>query len=241
MVPTFITGATEGYARLTANAYRQFLRYGIMLRVYCLDAGARDVLAALRVPSVPLLSDVSEPEQVIYGTREFREVSMRKLAAISDALLTHEVVVWVDGDVVPMRDPCAVVTAIAERMQADNVDMAAQCDEPSTKACRGPGACWMCSGIMVLRRTPNVVTMVREPPPALSFPQGWDSDQDYINWFVRLARMRCTILPRSLFPNGVYKDALPPETVLMHYNYMKGAEKEQSMREAGFWVVEDER
>ncbi len=238
MVPTFITGTTEDHARLPANAHPLFLRYGIMLRVYCLDAGAHDALEELRVPSVPLLAAPADPAQCIYGTAEFREVSMRKLTAISDALLTNTVVVWVDGDVVPVRDPCAIIADIAERMHADDVEIAAQCDEPEPRACRGPGACWMCSGIMVIRRTPNVVTMVREPPPALSFPQGWDSDQDYINWFARLARMRCAILPRSLFPNGVYKDAIPAEAVMMHYNYMKGNEKEQAMRHAGFWVLE---
>lgn len=238
MVPTVITGATEGYARLTANAYRQFLRYGIMLRVYCLDAGAHDALEALCVPSVPLRADPATPEQAIYGTDAFRNICMRKLAAISDALLSNTVVVWVDGDVVPVRDPCAALSQIALRMHTENTDLAAQCDEPGMDSCRGPGACWMCSGIMVLRQTPNVVTMVREPPPVSSFPAQWDSDQDYINWFCQLARMRCTVLPRQLFPNGVFKDTIPREAVLMHYNYMKGADKEKSMRQAGFWVVD---
>lgn len=240
MVPTVITGATAGYARLTANTYRQFLRYGIMLRVYCLDAGAQDALAALRVPSVPLLSDPATPDQAIYGTPEFREICMRKLAAISDALHTNVVVAWVDGDVVPMRDPCAALAQIAERMHADDVDLAAQCDEPTTAAaCRGPGACWMCSGIMVLRRTPNVVTMVREPPPTSSFPARWDSDQDYVNWFAGLSRMRCTILPRELFPNGVFAGHIPAGAVLMHFNYMKGTDKEKEMQRAGLWVIDD--
>lgn len=238
MVPTVITGATSGYARLTANAYRQFLRYGIMLRVYCLDAGAHDALDACRVPSVPLLTEPGDPTQAIYGTRVFKEVSMRKLAAISDALSTNAIVAWVDGDVVPVRDPCAMLSVIAERMHADDVDVAAQCDEPDPDTCRGPGACWMCSGVMVLRRTANVVTMVREPPPTSSFPESWAGDQDYINWFCRLARLRCTILPRSLFPNGVFASAIPPEAVLMHFNYMKGEDKEKNMRQAGFWVVD---
>ena len=237
MVPTVITGATEGYARLTANAYRQFLRYGIKLRVYCLDAGAHDALEALCVPSVPLLADPAAPDQAVYGTPAFREICMRKLAAMSDALHTNAVVAWVDGDVVPVRDPCALLSQIAERMDADNVDVAAQCDEPTTAACRGPGACWMCSGIMVLRRTPNVVTMVREPPPVSSFPPSWDSDQDYVNWFAGLSRMRCTILPRELFPNGVFADRIPAGAVLMHFNYIKGEDKEHAMRRAGLWVL----
>jgi Nucleotide-diphospho-sugar transferase len=239
MVPTVITGATEGYARMTANAYRQFLRFGIMLRVYCLDEGAHSALEALRVPSVLLSHAATAPDQLIYGTPEFKEASMRKLDALADALRTNSVVVWVDGDVVPLRDPCAALAQIAERMQADNVDLAMQCDEPWPGGCMGAGQCWMCSGIMVLRRTPNVVTMVAEPPPVTSFPPPWHGDQDYINWFARMSEMRVAVLPRPLFPNGVFVDAVPPEAILLHYNYLKGADKERRMREAGHWVVDD--
>lgn len=237
MVPTVITGATAGYARMTANAYRHFLRFGIMLRVYCLDEGAYSALQELGVPAVLLCHAAAAPEQLVYGTPEFKEASMRKLAAMADALRTNAVVVWVDGDVVPLRDPCSALTQIAERMRADNVDLAMQCDEPARAGCSGPGRCWMCSGIMVLRRTPNVVTMVSEPPPVSSFPPTWDSDQDYINWFAALSEMRVTVLPRPLFPNGVFLDDVPPEAVLLHYKYIKGADKERRMREAGHWVV----
>lgn len=238
MVPTFITGATEGYARLTANAYRRYLRYGILLRVYCLDAGSQAALDALGVPSIPLVHDpTGTAEQAIYGTDEFKSITMRKLLAMSEALRTNAVVVWVDGDVVPLRDPCDVFSHIAEQMVAHNVDLAMQCDEPTVAECSGPGRCWMCSGVMVLRQTPDVVAMVREPPLASSLPMSWDSDQDYINWFVKLSGMRHAVLPRALFPNGAFLGKIPEEAVLMHFNYLKGAEKEARMRDAGLWAL----
>lgn len=228
MLPKIVTMTTGGYVAYTENLFRQFRKYGLRVHIYCLDHASLEHLASKNIPCQQLhhVIDLDEDRaQKIYGTETFKRTCVTKLDVIAKAFEHSDAVLWVDGDVVLRRDPTALLQEAMARLYDGNLDLLIQCDENHTGPCAGPERCWKCSGIMLLRKTRGMLAMAGEYASPDVWPEQWHGDQDYVNWFVGLSGAKCEIFPRSLVPNGVFVGAPPPETVMLHYNYLVGDEK----------------
>jgi Nucleotide-diphospho-sugar transferase len=212
------------------------------LVVYCFDADVQETLRREHDIESRLLpsTSTSDPDsnQIVYGTQAFKMICFEKLRVIADALNTADVVMWLDGDVIVRADFTTVLGNIAQFMEGSDVPIVMQCDCPDQ--CRGR-ECWMCAGVMILRRTPTIVKMLTEVPLEIMTSDEYEHDQDYVNWFCGTQGVRRGMLPRDRFPNGVFVNAgaIPSNAVLVHYNHMVGDEKMRRMKENGHWIASD--
>lgn len=212
------------------------------LDVYCFDADVQNTLRDtynIEPRLIPSGLDPGSDSQIVYGTQAFKTICFDKLRVIADALKTADVVMWLDGDVVVRDNFTSVLQNIARLMEEHDTHIAMQCD-CSYDQCEGPHSCWMCAGVMILRRTPTVLGMLTEVPPEIMTSDAYAHDQDYVNWFCGTHRVRRAMLPRDLFPNGVFVNAraIPSNAVLVHYNHMVGTEKLHRMKENGHWIAD---
>lgn len=62
----------------------------------------------------------------------------------------------------------------------------------------------------------------------------YTGDQDYL--IRTLPAGTHSGLPRHLFPNGVFRNQVPAQALILHYNYLKGVVKMHHMVSRGHWI-----
>ena len=167
-----------------------------------------------------------------WRSKNFNRLMFIKLSIIYESLLESEKVLYIDGDIVFLKNP------ISELNQMNIVDMIAQHDyNPSEKNET------LCAGFMLVNNTEaskNLFNPSKVPHDLLDLdpknPNHFD-DQRYINQ--NLKDIDYYFLDLNEFPNGLYfydkhKDLDPS---IIHFNYIIGNEKKQKMKEMGYWYL----
>ena len=163
-----------------------------------------------------------------------------KCEVIRRALAVHRFVVFTDGDIVYER--AGAVHHCVEAMLVDGeLELLMQNDGLSDQG----DVHGLCAGFMCVRSTPKMRSVFQVDEARLD--RRWD-DQTYLNTL--LWKIRHRALPLRLFPNGQFfsfhheqllakpRLALTPTVLLIHFNWLIGASKRETMERYGRWYVE---
>jgi hypothetical protein len=249
--------SNAGYMPYVRNLFRNCAALALPWRplVLCADAAAAAAAAAAGLPHVdvaPLLAaPADEAGFLAFGDAAYRRFVFRKLDALrllTQALLpphappggAERFVLYLDADVHLFADP---VPFVAARFAARAADVLCQCDEGVLPLCarqRGAPLCGeMCTGVMALRVSAAVAAALdygaHATRPLAAYA---NNDQTYVNELAGRGALAADTLPRALFPNGRFLGAVPPDALLLHYNWLVGDDKRRRMAAAGHWYEE---
>lgn len=212
------------------------------------------------------LQDATHKEQQVFGSQGFNRMAFCKLDFIAQ-VLQHAAgqVAYVDSDVVFLRDPVSsalldplpdgidILFQCDERAQKGPAQGRAPGQgqgqvNPGSSCCSKVrcGDCKnLCAGVMVLRNNAKVHRYLHHsrllgPTAAMQCPAG---DQTYVN----LARgmVSYDTLHTTEYPNGSFLPSAAHEAcgfraadaVLIHFNYLTGGSKRQTMKTLGYWYL----
>jgi hypothetical protein len=235
-----LTITTKGYIQFTENLLLSLKKChsNAKLIVACLDKESFDKFNCLKETikkCIPIHFSTTQSfkSQEIYGTSHFNIIMFFKLDVISQILLhINRQVVYVDSDIVFLKDP---LHSLLYSPLPSDIDMMFQCDE--YQSCNKKYCTNICGGLIVARNTPNTQNI-------LNYNRLCDAriinvctagDQTYLN----LARnkVKYDILPKNLFPNGTMLSNIPKEAILIHYNWLSGADKIDRMKANNHWYL----
>jgi hypothetical protein len=114
MLPAIFTIATDGYAPFVLNLHASMQRVGLgeALQVYCLDDA---VYGELHEAGLSVHRAVGEraPEWSDYGTRGFATTMRYKYLVALDLMAGGRDVLYVDSDIVFLKDPLSYLARVA--------------------------------------------------------------------------------------------------------------------------------
>ena len=160
-----------------------------------------------------------------------------KCEAVRRSLATHAFVVFTDGDIVYERR--GAIEHCVNALITSSAELVIQNDGLSD----GLGVHGVCAGFMAIKATAQTARAFEVDPASLS--PGWD-DQKYLNDQIAAGRLRYSVLPLGLFPNGQYFTRHHADTLqrtrpfLVHFNWMTGHNKRAAMAEHNRWLLSDE-
>lgn len=173
-------------------------------------------------------------------------------------------VLWMDTDVVALRDPMPILHAQLAALGASGRDATAglvlasvdgrfpdedphECGRAyseSTRWGRSAGGGKLCGGLFYLRSGPGTLRFLRDWERRLRGPGAGAKNQPHYNEALRSASgtLQVEVMPCDLFPNGyrynsaAWKAAQRRAPVVVHANWMKGAAvKQQRLQSWGLW------
>lgn len=236
---------------LVPNWLHSLERVGLRDRVvlYPTDRDAMDYAESTGCEVVALWPDRSagSPEMSRYGSRGFRDVTMRKLEVVRHALSAGRTVLYSDPDVVFLRDPLP-------RLEATSEEIVLQSDVPPGGELSRPRWPWsrfttrnrlratVCAGFMWVRPTPSTLRLFDPDRPDVAAAR---HDQHLFHErLVWRRQARFALLPRREFPNGAWfaverwrrGSAALDDAYILHVNWCVGERKIELLRELGLWA-----
>lgn len=243
---TTVTFCTDGYVPYVQNLWASLGSPTSGFFALCWEPEAAAALAAAGVPHQVVPLGAAPPETAagtIYewgGGKVFSDVMFAKLDALRAFLAQHAhdagPVLYLDGDVVGLQpDAVSRLTHSFLAGRGTEWDIVFQCDEGHTGPCAGQRCPNMCAGVMLLDNS----EVVRRALDYHAFLQPGEQyalqtdDQSYLNILARQGVFRCATFDRSLCCNGVLRACVPAAALLLHYNYLIGPQKLDSMAANG--------
>lgn len=256
MAVPIITYTTAGYVRLTHNLYQSLCSVSsgvepLNFTAVCCDDATLQELRALNIPAMcvtptcqlGLTSDYTMHE---WGSHGFRLTAFVKLTALSAYLEAkaqqgaHSPVLYLDGDIVAFADLQAMVQPYLDMADTDAWDLVCQCDEGHTEPCQGCQE--LCTGVMLLQNTSKVrdVLQFHKHMDLNAIHKYTNNDQTYLNAMYRIGALKALTFPRTICPNGMFikQMCIPKEAMLLHFNWMIGMQKIETMQQLGMWHEE---
>jgi hypothetical protein len=231
-IMTFIN---EGYFQFLYNYIINLKKRNITwkLLVICIDNGSSSLCKKYGIDHI--LYRIGENNQLArFGTNQFRKTTMLKLDCISFVLENKNVkrLVYTDTDIAVYKDYMPYLksldTTIDIYFQNDN-------NSPYPTIIDGNN----CTGIILMNNNETIQKLWLNTPLNEKIYKIDDSDQSYINSKLQTMNIVVGKLPRKLFPNGIFfnNSIVFPEAYILHYNYMIGTEKIQSMKRNNDWYL----
>lgn len=246
-----VTLTNTGYLPFTANCQVSLDVVGepVPLTVFCADGASFDRLRAAndakgphaRKPMLVPMHEDALGTFLSWKQKGWARLMWLKCEAMRRALSTHEFVVFTDGDITYERRGAIahcveVLLGVGVGTGRRPPELVIQNDGLVDDMSDGQG---VCAGFMAARATPATLAAFTVNEETLT--PGWD-DQRHLN--ALRGKMGVHVLPLDLFPNGQYwqrhKERLArarPGPLLVHYNWLMGAEKRDAMSAAGRWYV----
>ncbi len=240
------TITSNGYKEYTYNLWLQLYRLQIpwTLLIVCLDQASYDYFEAAGFggfkPATMLLVDRkagssggSQTQPAAFGSAQFKRLVSMKLLALQqfcgDARVRR--LIYMDSDMMVRRDPVPRLLQLLTE-----APLWFQCDEGT------PIECWhgcreACTGLIAMD-CDALRTELLELYAVV--PKDWiyaTTDQDYVQRRLQVLGITFRMLPRTEFPNGVWRASIPSEALLLHVNHCIGAEKQQIMRGMNAWIA----
>ena len=192
------------------------------LCVVCIDAESVQLCKNHTIDCVHLQLNKSL-EFAKWNTANFLDITYAKLDVITHVLQFKNVkkIIYVDTDIWIYKDfvPYLKPLPYMLYMQSD----CHKVNEYDSNAC---------TGFMYISNNVHTRTLFHyhnEPKHS--------SDQHYVNQKMKQLKIPCIQLDRSLFPNGIYINHVPPNALLLHYNYIVGDEKRNCMKANKHWLL----
>lgn len=237
------TITSNGYKEYSYNLWLQLYRLQVpwQLLIVCLDRASHDWFSGQKFkPNLMLLVDSktgpsggSHVAPAVFGSPQFKRFVALKLEVLRlfSANPTVRRLIYMDSDMAVWRDPVPRLLQLLE-----DTPLWFQCDGgavgPCSEPCRDP-----CTGLIVA----DCVALRAELCELFKVEsKDWliaTTDQDYVQRRLNLLGLTFRTLPRAEFPNGVWRNTLPPEAYLLHFNHCLGSEKQKLMRDASVWII----
>jgi hypothetical protein len=227
----FITLTNTGYINYTLNCLESLRRIGseVQLQSYCVGSEGCAKMKQkgywceeFNPHNSKQLSDMQT-----YKNTNWAEMMLYKVILIHNLLLCNDYVLYTDGDIVYenaefydyLIDNIGNHDILAQNEWSDTINV----DE-------------FCAGFMFLQSSKHLIDTFN--PKSISVTSAsWD-DQRYFN-SIRY-KFKLKRLPLDLFPTGAYYYAhhSKMDPYVVHFNWLRGSEKEQKMRELNKWYID---
>lgn len=241
--PFIWTLTSRAYCLYTFNLARMLIDLGIKIRVFCAD---REAMLFFRRQGYPChLVDKPLPPQdpgfnpATFGSKQFQTLNRLKLQLLQQFAEKKDIkeCIYLDGDIAIYKNFVADI-----RSRLDACPLLFQCDEQDSKKECGNSSCpWVCTGFIAWRHFDGLADLFKIDDATV-----WSAkpeDEAWVNHKLKQTGIVYTSLPRDLYPNGTFVNALmkDPErkkkAFLLHYNYRIGNTKKADMMRAGDWVI----
>ena len=240
------TLTNNGYKYFTLNLVEHLRRAAVpwKLCIICADASSYRFFQGQNVPCVKASSLLLETGAEIspFGTVNFQRLNRKKLDLLAEFLTNPAIKygIYMDGDIAVYND---FVPDIIGRFAASTERLFLQCDEFGLADCSGCPCINGCTGFIawshgldpkIFRVTGETFDLWRRTP----------EDQVFVNEMLRRERVSWRTLPRTTYPNGQFINtyrANPHKrinTMLLHYNYTVGMDKQRKMKINGDWIIQ---
>ena len=160
-----------------------------------------------------------------FDNSNFTPITMLKLQVIIKAIEEHDMILWVDNDIVFLKNP------INDLLSRDEVPFLIQDDQWSA-----------CTGFFLIRKSELVLRILKDALKLMKENKARE-DQTAINKAFEINKYNPTLLEEYLYPNGnIYfnKKIQSKEANIIHFNYQKtSSEKIERMKQNKFWNPTD--
>ena len=181
-------------------------------------------------------------ELKVWGEADYKKIVFAKLDAIRYTLqetydLGVEAVGYIDTDIFLFSNPSPHF--LDEMITQKDIDIFCQCDEEQIDCSNRFGCPILCSGVFVVRNKKHLYGLFEYT--ANDIPT-FSGDQQFLVHKIKEKGLPYRTMPNSIMPNGSYyrlhtKVIFPPDTCLVHFNYLVGNRKELLMRHQGLWLL----
>ncbi len=232
------TITSNGYKDFTHNLWTNIRQrqFPWSLRILCLDSASYEYFSNIGATDLVYFSSstgAAQQRPAIFGSSAFKQLVAKKISALNDLSRQCRRLIYLDSDIYLYKDP---IPRLLELLGENPLWF--QCDEGAVGECGGGGRNRCpnaCTGLIAIDcervRTAELFELERS-----TWLQA-QTDQDYLNERMRKLSIEFKTLPRTEFPNGVWRRSLPADAYLLHFNYLLGNVKQQVMREAGAWIL----
>lgn len=246
----WITLINSGYVNFTKNFLESMKRHNCIfpLIVYCLDNESMKALEGYthitRIPAYPFMRTEMDKSLTIWKTMEYKRIVFSKLDAIKYTMdlpqFKGSSIGYIDTDIILFKDP----TAIMLKALVDNPDaiVISQCDE-DIPWCSNQMKCPnICSGVIVFKQSFITKSLLHYSERDIITNL---TDQHFLALQFKKLNVNYVTINKNIFMNGSFpgvrldghKLVIPPEAVLLHYNYMIGSYKEFFMKKNKMWYI----
>ena len=243
--PKYITLTNDGYTDLTHNLLISMEKLGIerLLTVYCIGRNSYNFFKE-KYPYNQIELIESEKSYlktwVEYkstqnkdeaGKKKWADITSYKFNAIHKELSKGNNIVFIDGDIVFEKNPCAYINElIAEN---PSVEFIVQNDSGSSDNDR-----LMCTGFFYMRANENMKKICNFENITNEISK-FQNDQQYLR--KQHNKMKHMYFQLNQFPNGMfYRTQKPIDPYIIHFNYDVGHGKINRMKRFNKWYKSDE-
>ena len=160
-----------------------------------------------------------------FDNTNFTPITMLKLQVIIKAIEEHDMILWVDNDIVFLKNP------INDLLSRTEVPFLIQDDQWSA-----------CTGFFLIRKSELVLKILKDGLKLMKENKARE-DQTAINKGFEMNKYNPTLLEEYLYPNGnIYfnKKIQSKEAKIIHFNYQKtSSEKIERMKQNKLWNPND--
>ena len=230
-----VTFTSAGYIDLTQNLCNSIRANNIdyELNIFCLDEKSLNHDFGLTGNNIDFsksnIDNAPEDSVADYYSDQFIDMMYKKFEIISKCLSNFESVLYIDGDIVVKRE---FLFPLLNKFK--NKDIVFQDDRRPSK----PNVVNVCAGFMLIRANSKMKKFfnIKDIPKRL-FHSYKTHDQTYIN--KNKSKFNYSILPLDDFPNGprFYNNFENLDPYIIHFNYLSGEEKIDTMKKYGEWYL----
>jgi hypothetical protein len=245
----WITLINYGYLHYTKNFMKsmELRNINLQLYVFCLDDQTYNELKEhkqCKCIKADFLKSKYSTEMKHWGDLEYKRIVFAKLDAILYTLQkTYEMGVknigYIDTDIVLFSDPSIIMMDKVHRHP--KIDVFSQCDEEGTQCSSHSNCKNICSGVIVFRNKPSLYSLFEYKEQDIKHNA---SDQHFLRQQFKNQSIQYMTIEKSIMPNGSYypdfkkkKIVFPQSVCLVHYNWMIGNEKIETMKMHNVWYI----
>ena len=235
---TILTTLTNhGYLLYTLNMLKSLKPYGLdnKIIIVAIDLKSHTLIKKLGYNTICI--NQSFNNFYPWNSPGYDKVCYYKLELIYRMLSLGHNILLIDGDIVFQQNPLKDI----EKWEQSNEDVWIQNDGINDANTQN-----MCTGYMFVRSNEKMIALYdcisesgKEKYKKCAFN---NNDQSYFNDYVK---PECSMyaLPLQLYPNGNIFYAVPAlqqNTILVHFNWVKGHQKMAKMKEHKMWLLTPE-
>jgi len=223
MFISFITLTNTGYLEYTINCLKSLekIEFYKKLKCYCIGQQGYNILKSMNY-DCELIDEEQNSNFQLIREGNWSNIVYHKFKMIYENLLNNEYVCITDGDIV-FENPLFMHYLLENIGDNDMLIQNDMMENNNTDV--------LCSGFMFIKSNPKTLLLFN--PFNVEDKRnevGW-GDQLYINSIKD--QLKYKLLPLELFPNGryYYQNSKKIKPYLIHFNWVKGHDKKERMKE----------
>ena len=222
-----ITLSNKGYIDYTRNLINSINTNNIDLKlnIFVMDKFSYKYFNDLNQNTF-LIDGINGKKYLKQDSKDFGTYMLQKLKIIHQSLLSHEEVIYLDGDIVIKKNFLDNLNLIGE-----NYDLLIQDDMNPKK----PHIEYLCAGFMKIKSNKKTLEFFNPKNIPDELIMKGLHDQEYIN--VNKHMLNYLKLPLEHYPNGAhfYNNSAEIDPYIIHFNYVIGKKKKKLMKVYKEW------